>query len=304
MAVRLHLGDTGRSITDIIKVDGQVQDLTGATVKLQARAVGSSTLTIDAAATVVPPATSGQVSYTPVSGDVDNAGEFLARWLVTLPSGPISSPEFLLVVDDFGVTSTDLVTAEEVVEADPALESAWPEVAGIVLGAITQASEAILDYTGRRFVPTDGAGTVALLEARRAFNPIDRVVMLPDAAAAPSLIRFLDRDAATVAATLTSGDWLAHPLVRRTQDPVTGVLLLPGTQDPAWFIEVTARWGFPTVPGPVRRAAVITVVHWLRDSRALTTQSPLQLEAGDVPQRALPQAAMDLLRPYRRIGVA
>lgn len=56
------VGDRDNDLADTIERDGTAVNLTGATVKLQMRAVGSSTLKVDAAATIVS-SVNGTVSY-------------------------------------------------------------------------------------------------------------------------------------------------------------------------------------------------------------------------------------------------
>jgi len=62
--------------------DGTIPNLTGATVKFIARHQGSTTVKIDAAATITDIPT-GAVEYTILEADVDVAGNFDVEWEVT-----------------------------------------------------------------------------------------------------------------------------------------------------------------------------------------------------------------------------
>src|SRR3954447_6862743 len=78
------VGNRNPSITETLTyADGTVVDLTGSTVKLKMRAVGSSTLKVSASATVVGAATLGQVRYDWAALDVDTGGFYLVWWEVT-----------------------------------------------------------------------------------------------------------------------------------------------------------------------------------------------------------------------------
>jgi len=87
------------SITDTIKVDNQAFDLTGSTVSFRMRAAKSSTLKVDAAATIVT-ATEGKVRYDWGAADVDTAGEFYSWWRITLPSAKIQETNESLIIFD------------------------------------------------------------------------------------------------------------------------------------------------------------------------------------------------------------
>lgn len=77
------VGNRNPSITETITyADGTAVNLAGKTVKFKMRPVGSSTLKVNAAATVVD-APTGSVRYDWAALDVDTAGHFLVWWEVT-----------------------------------------------------------------------------------------------------------------------------------------------------------------------------------------------------------------------------
>lgn len=79
-----QVGNRNPSITEnIVDTAGAPIDLTGATVKFKMRAVGSSTLKVNASATIVGSPTLGNVRYDWAAPDVDTAGDYLAWWEVT-----------------------------------------------------------------------------------------------------------------------------------------------------------------------------------------------------------------------------
>jgi hypothetical protein len=77
------VGDRNPSITETITINGVAVDLTTATVRFKMRAVGSSTLKVDASATIVS-AVAGAVRYDWLGADVDTAGQYLVWWEVTI----------------------------------------------------------------------------------------------------------------------------------------------------------------------------------------------------------------------------
>src|SRR6266566_2446897 len=86
----LHYTNTrSPSLLDTITSDGVAVDLTGTTVKLQMRAVGTSTLKIDAAASIVGSPTLGNVRYDWAAADVNTSGSSRpggeSRWLAERP---------------------------------------------------------------------------------------------------------------------------------------------------------------------------------------------------------------------------
>lgn len=75
--------------------------------------------------------------------------------------------------------------------------------------------------------------------------------------------------------------------------------------DPSRVVTVTGTWGFDSVPDDVEEAVILTVLHLWRHFAAAYTASGIGSEQ-DVQtdgRRALPFAAVEMLRPYRRAVV-
>ena len=72
----VHLGDTLPVVIDTIKVNGDVLDLTDATVSV----VVAGPTTITGTALVAEDATTGVVTFPWSAGDTDTAGVYQVRW--------------------------------------------------------------------------------------------------------------------------------------------------------------------------------------------------------------------------------
>jgi len=83
--------DVGVLIEDVLRDSkGIVVDLTGATVRYQARLPGLALSSgIDQVAAVVAPATNGRVRLTVVAADTDTPGDLIEQWKVTFGGGAI-----------------------------------------------------------------------------------------------------------------------------------------------------------------------------------------------------------------------
>lgn len=70
-------------------VTGLPFDLSGATVRFQMRLATDRRFTVDAIASVTGLSTAGTVRYDWNEGDLDTAGDYVARWQVTFADGSI-----------------------------------------------------------------------------------------------------------------------------------------------------------------------------------------------------------------------
>ena len=308
MPVRIFKDNTSPSLADTITVNGEAFDLTGATVKFRMRAVGSSTLKVDAAATVVT-AVDGTVRYDWAAADVDTAGDYLGWWRVTLPSTKVQeTAEFEVEVADHAPTATPALCTLADVRAD--LQTPPADVAQdrLVEDMIVAASRAIRQYTEREFTLESGTAPVT-----RTFDvggghrmATTEGVPVGDMASAPGTVRVLDSDGGTVSTLTVASDLVMLPTPRQSWQPITAMRFRPNAQSLAadYQLEVTGTFGWPSVPEDVKRACVRTVVAWLRrDVQAFgTSYQPEDVPAG-APE-SIPAPIRAMLNPYRRIPVA
>ena len=91
MTFYIKQNDTSPSMAATLKdANDAAIDLTGATVRFHMRAVGASQVTVDAAATLVTPA-SGTVRYDWQADDTDTVGSYQAEFEVTYADGSIET---------------------------------------------------------------------------------------------------------------------------------------------------------------------------------------------------------------------
>jgi len=92
MTFYVKQNDTAPSLRATLK-DGSntVIDLTGASVRFHMRTVGGTSAKVDAAATVISPATSGIVQYNWVAADTDTIGSYQGEFEVTYSDSAIET---------------------------------------------------------------------------------------------------------------------------------------------------------------------------------------------------------------------
>lgn len=306
-AILQWLGNRSPSLTDTITVDGDAFNLTGATVKFRMRLESSSTLKVDANASVVGDATNGNVRYDWQAADVDTAGEYVGWWRVTLPGGNVQeTDEFAIVVRAHAPGSANLCSLADVREGLelPAIDRNRDDLIETLIPA---ASRAISTLCGREFAP-------AVDDTLRRLEVHGRVVDLApwNLRAADTVTLHPESSAVTLAA---STDYTLQPT--RKPDGVYDRMILAPDRSLAsehWrrfgfaLLDVTGDWGYATVPADVRQAAVTTISSWLR--RDVTSLALADLEAFEqarpleTGQFSIPAAALRLLSPYRRHGFA
>lgn len=80
-------GDTGYPITATLKANGVPVDLTGSSVAISLRNRATQTLKVTAAGCTITSPTGGQVSYQPLSTDVDTPGSYDVEFRQTRGDG-------------------------------------------------------------------------------------------------------------------------------------------------------------------------------------------------------------------------
>ena len=91
MAFILKQNDTSPAISAVLKDSaGAVIDLSSASAVFHMKAVGASTLKVDASASVTDPE-NGAIQYDWASGDTDTPGTYYAEFQVTYTDGSVES---------------------------------------------------------------------------------------------------------------------------------------------------------------------------------------------------------------------
>lgn len=92
MTFYIKQNDTNPALKATLKDgDGTVINLTDASVRFHMRKVGNDTSVVDAAATIVSPATSGIVQYAWTGSDTANTGLYSAEFEITYGDGKIET---------------------------------------------------------------------------------------------------------------------------------------------------------------------------------------------------------------------
>ena len=215
----------------------------------------------------------------------------------------------LFVPDDLVVTytasagvlldATNLCTLAQV-KRDPTLAAVGSTLDDLITETITQASLDFLEETDREIVLLSGTNP-HMREVDVGGYWAGRVIPIGDMAAAPTAVVVVDGDGTTVRTLTVATDVDVRPRVRQAWEPVTHLRLRAraGSLSPDYRLQVTGTWGWPAVPLNVQLAVRDTVVFRLRQHRALTSQSPEQIEEASGPQRLFPASAMQVIRRYQ-----
>lgn len=105
MSRTIFKDNLGPSLAYTITSNSIAVDLTGATVKLLMRPLGSQAHKVDASATVVS-AVTGEVQYDWVTGDTDTVGQYIAWFEVTRSGISQDTPEFDVTIVEHAPTSS------------------------------------------------------------------------------------------------------------------------------------------------------------------------------------------------------
>jgi hypothetical protein len=167
---------------------------------------------------------------------------------------------------------------------------------------IARASVAIMRYADREFISSSPGPEARLFEVELLREGFVQLAPYDAQAGTITQVR-LDTDLATPR-TLTSSEWRPWP-IPASNGVVTAIRVFPLSYGSASYfkdrqIEVTAEWGWPSVPADVEHACVVTVSIWLRrDIASFSTTYSMDEDRIERPE-ALPSAVRAMLNPYRR----
>lgn len=332
--VELYVGNRSPSLLDTIRyADGTAVDLTGCTVRLQARRDGADpgVLEIDGVASIVQSGVDpnftdkGVVRYDWAAGDVDEAVDLRGWWQVTLPSAKTQdTPEFPITISEHVDQPTTLLTsleaAREYVLADQDDTSQDSKLVRLVKAY----SRAVANYSRREWLPTVDAAARVLTYNGLGYltldpwdlRSVDTIVMFTDLPTAQQ--RTLDPGSPTVeaeyrllpAGLTPEGTYRSLSLPQYTTT-TGGAFYVDG--DPVWWstgpsqVTVTGDWGIGFVPDDVELATLIAVKNAYENPSSFAAGQHGGFSFAEVLdqntsslERLLPPAAKALLSPYRR----
>lgn len=301
------VGDRNPSITDTITVGGVAVDLTSSTVQFKMRAVGSATLKVNQAATIVTPA-AGTVRYDWAALDVDTEGFYLVWWEVTTAGKVQEKQEAIIEFRAHAPTSGALV---ELAEVRQAME--------------TRASDTKLDDDIRRLIPV--ASRMCMQFCDREFAPATASatrrfkVALDQNPGGGYLVDLAPYDLRTVSAmtlhpeatsptTVTTADYSLQPVTSQdgtyyklALSPYFSMVSQTSIRFGYCYLDITGAWGFATVPVDVKEAAIIAIRSWLRRDTTVYAQVDAdmrQLQPEPYGTYKLPPASKAALDQYTR----
>jgi len=307
--VTYYVGNRDPSITETITVGGLPFDLTSSSVKFKVRALGSSTLLVDAAATVVS-APAGTVRYDWTAADAATGALSAARslivwWEVTTTSKIQDVGEALIQVLAHAPTSRDYAELEDLKKTLTLDGLSFADLD--IREVITAASRKVDEHTGRRFWADADATQV------RHYSPdysdrlwIDDLVTL-------TTLKTDDSGDGTFENTWTlNTDFTLEPLnAAADSEPWTTICVHPSGNFyfPVSYprsVEITGKFGWNAVPAQVKTATKMVAHRYLKRLR----EAPhgvvgFGLDGAVVRMQSLDPDVEQLLEPFsRRVLVA
>lgn len=168
---------------------------------------------------------------------------------------------------------------------------------------ITEASRSIDDYCDRRFWMDSSAS------ARIFTAPSGDYVLTDDIASTTGLVVKVDTTHdGTYATTLSASQYQLEPLNAVSKgDSITRIVAtspgsFPTTKAPA-PIQITAVWGWPSIPEPVRSACILTAGRLAKRGDSLLGVAGFG-DLGAITVRSIDPDVQRMLAPYRVLVVA
>jgi len=287
------------SLLDTITSDGVAVDLTGSTVKFQMRLVGSTTLKVDTAATVVTPA-AGTVRYDWALVDVNTSGYYTGWWHVTLPGGNVQdTPEFLVEIRDHAPVAQEYISVEELKSS---LSLAGQQFADQdIARAISAASRAIDQICDRRFYADTVDVTRTYIPMSSLFMPIDDLSSFTSMSQGGTTwtqntdFYFEPTNAPANGQPWTSVKTIGKPFIWTLKD----IQPYGGYVDPR--ITLVGKYGWATTPPEVVEATGILATRLMKRSReAAFGVLSLGIDAGAIEIARYDTDVQTLIDPYVR----
>lgn len=301
-------------MSDTIKVNGVAFDLTGKTVKFKMRAEGSSTLKVNAAATIVnPPGVNGAVVYDYAAVDVDTVGRWLFWWEVTIAVGITQdTPESLITILDHAPGSRALCTLEDIQAYTPGyIPYSDLTTDSILLEMIEAVSTEIHNDTGREFQPVVANPSAKVFDLS-AFDASERRLYVGDLVNLTGLTVSIASTDGVVIDTIAAPDFgvVGLPRNRQQWQPFNYLSFPVGLASSASLAEgsvvtVTGNWGFQQIPGDIRLACIKLVINrYLRDVASGGTAFSDALTDGDFDLSTAFASAMKTIDDYTFYTIA
>lgn len=174
----------------------------------------------------------------------------------------------------------------------------------LIASVINSACRRIDEEIGDRHFYADSTATARLYAANG-----QRLLAVDDISSTSGLIVKTDADGdGTFETTLTSADYQLEPLNNLARGRAAEfVRIVNGTWPVAAtgraLVQVTAKWGWPSVPAPIEEAARMTVLRIFN-----RFNSPLGVagfgDLGAIVVRSLDPDIRDMIEPFRKHGIA
>jgi hypothetical protein len=167
---------------------------------------------------------------------------------------------------------------------------------------ITEASRVIDQHCDRRFYADNNP------TARLYVPPVEDLVMVDDISTASGLVIKIDSAGdGTYATTLTDAQYQLEPVNSLAKgSPITSIrpigFYFLTTAAPA-YLQVTAKWGWPSIPSPVTSACILLAGRLVKRGDSLLGVAGFG-DLGAITVRAIDPDVERMLRPYRNPVVA
>lgn len=270
MADRLvwYVGDRNPSITETITIDGVAVDLTAASgVRFKMRGVGSSTLRIDAAATIVS-APAGTVRYDWTTTDIvlANVGDNIIWWEVTTAGKVQAVGEAVIEIRQHAPQTNTYVELVQFKSTADLKDTNFMD--GDIQIALLAASRAVDEMCNRRFWADTDATQIRYYTPHNTGRHVD-----VDDLITLTTLKTDDGGDGTYENTWASTDYILKPdnaladgkPYSRVARHRTGTHLLPLTYERS--VQVTGKFGWTAVPAAIVAATTILAGRFLKRTR-------------------------------------